>query len=157
MASSVTFNAAAEGKLLAGAEMGIADGMVVLDWVNFGNSKSQGWEPYFNPVFQADGQINLSAELGLPVSIACGVKISSWDKSLSITDTPSLKATAQISGSAGLGDNGVSGTISSGDDNCPGIATSISWRNRIDVDIFGAWGKPLYDTNDRILKKGCIK
>ncbi|KAF7540137.1 hypothetical protein G7054_g1538 [Neopestalotiopsis clavispora] len=154
--SSVTLAAAAEGKLLAGAEMGITDSLVLIDWVNNANSKTTGWQPYFQPVFQADGELMVSAELGLPVGLKCGVKIATWDKSVGITDTPSIKAVAQIAASIGLSDSGFSGGLNSSD-GCQGISTSISWRNKIDVDIFGLWDKTLFDTNDKTLKQQCIK
>lgn len=156
LGSVVSFNAAAEGKILAGAETGIANGRVVLDWVNAGQNGAQGFEPYFNPVFEAEGEIMVSAGLGLPVTIACGVKISKWDKSLSITDTPALKATAQIAGSIGHNNGGFSGGLQSAN-NCTGIATSLTWSNRVDIDILGFYNNKIYDTGEKTLAQKCIK
>ncbi|KAK2046237.1 hypothetical protein LZ31DRAFT_593416 [Colletotrichum somersetense] len=55
----VGLQAAAKGRLLAGAEMGLQDA----------HSTEGGWEPYFKPVFEAQGELMLSATLGLPIGI----------------------------------------------------------------------------------------
>ncbi|KAK1638361.1 hypothetical protein BDP81DRAFT_392959 [Colletotrichum phormii] len=136
--SRVVVEAAAKGKLLAGAEMGLQDAHVLIDFVNSGNSQKSGWEPYFKPVFEADGELMLSASHGLPIGIKCGLQIASWDKTVGIIDEPSIKGVAQTNG-------------------CTGISTQLSWRNRLYVEILGSKQIPLLDTEDRPLARGCIQ
>lgn len=50
-----TIKAAARGRALAGAKMGIKKGLITLDFVSPGKSKSSGWAPYFKPVLKASG------------------------------------------------------------------------------------------------------
>lgn len=154
--SRVELAAAAKGKLLAGAEMGLQNAMVLIDFVNSGNSKSSGWEPYFRPVFEAEGELMLSATLGLPVGIKCGLQISKWDKSVGLIDEPSIKGVAQVAASIGLTDKGTFSAGFTETNGCTGISTQISWRNKLWIDIFGAMTIPLLDTNDKVLSRGCI-
>lgn len=150
-----SFVAAAEGQLLAGAEMGLSNAQVVLDFVSPSKSKTSGWEPYFKPVFEASGQIMLSAELGLPISLKCGVKIAKWDKNVGITEEPSIKATAQVAASVGLQGNGFAAGFTE-TNGCTGISTQISWRNRLFYNILDS-EKEIFDTKDKLLKQGCIE
>ncbi|KAI3530231.1 hypothetical protein CSPX01_14965 [Colletotrichum filicis] len=155
--SRVEVEAVAKGKLLAGAEMGLQDAHVLIDFVNSANSKKSGWEPYFKPVFEAEGELMLSTSLGLPIGIKCGLQIASWDKSVGIIDEPSIKGVAQVAASIGLSETG-SFTAGFTDTNgCTGISTQISWRNRLYIDILGSKQIPLLDTNDRPLTQGCIE
>nr|XP_036586224.1 uncharacterized protein CTRU02_03609 [Colletotrichum truncatum]KAF6796631.1 hypothetical protein CTRU02_03609 [Colletotrichum truncatum] len=149
----VGIQAAAKGRLLAGAEMGLQDAHVLIDFVNSGRSTKSGWEPYFKPVFEAQGELMLSASLGLPIGIKCGIQISTWDKSVGVVDEPSIKGVAQVAASIGLaGSTFVGGFTET--NGCTGIATQISWRNRLYIDILGIKQIPLLDTNDRPLARG---
>lgn len=152
--SRVELEAEAKGKLLAGAEMGLQDAHVTIDFVNPGNSQKGGWDPYFKPVFEAEGELMLAATLGLPIGIKCGLRIASWDKSVGIIDEPSIKGVAQVAASIGL-EGGKFGGGFKETDGCTGISTQISWRNRLYIDILGDQ-KPLLDTDDRPLARGCI-
>lgn len=154
--STVTLDAAAHGRLLAGAEMGLQAAHVLVDFINPSNSQKDGWEPYFKPVFEADGEIMLSASLGLPMGLKCGLQIASFSKSVGIIDEPSIKGTAQVAASVGLS---TSGTFAAGfkDTNgCTGISTQISWRNKLYVDVLGLTQLNIYDTNDKLLAQNCI-
>lgn len=94
--------AAAKGQVLAGAKMEIEKGITTLDFVRPDISSSKGWKPFFEPELKASGTVQVSAELGLPVSLQCGLKIAGvLDKSVGITDIPSIKATVQASASIG--------------------------------------------------------
>lgn len=72
--STVKLDAEAKGRLLAGAEMGLQNAHVVIDFINPSKSSKDGWEPYFKPIFEADGELMLSASLGLPFGLKCGCK-----------------------------------------------------------------------------------
>lgn len=154
--SDVTLEADAKGRLLAGAEMGLQNAYALIDFINPSNSQKDGWEPYFKPVFEAEGELMLSASLGLPLGLKCGLQIATFSKSVGIIDEPSLKGTAQVAASIGLTS---SGSFTAGFNNtngCTGISTQISWRNQLYVDVLGLTRLNIYDTNDKLLDQGCI-
>ncbi|RBQ95470.1 hypothetical protein VDGD_07143 [Verticillium dahliae] len=154
--SRVELEAEAKGKLLAGAEMGLQNAHVLIDFVNPSNSKRNGWDPYFKPVFEAEGEIMLAATLGLPIGIRCGLQISQWDKSVGLIDEPSIKGVAQVAASIELTEEKKFAAGFKDIDGCTGISTQISWRNKLFIDIFGTTEIPLLDTDDRPLARGCI-
>lgn len=154
LGARLSFNAKARGEILAGAEMGIQDGVVLIDFLDSSRNKKSGWEPYFTPVFEAKGELNVGAELGLPVGVKVGIKIPKWEKTVGITDEPSIKATAQIAASAGIVDGKISGGVEEVD-GCRGILGRLSWRNRFWIG-FGTDGNPLFDTNDRTVGTKCF-
>ncbi|KAK7713065.1 hypothetical protein SLS63_012210 [Diaporthe eres] len=141
-----TIKAAVKGRALAGAMMGIKKGLITLDFVSPGKSKSSGWTPKFDPVFKASGTVKVSAELGLPVSLQCGLKIARLlDKSVGITDDPSIKATLETSASIDEGTDSVFKETKG----CKGISTLVTWRNQIKYNIFDGKDKLILDTGDR--------
>jgi len=153
----VNLEAAAKGKMLAGAEMGLQNAQVKIDFVNPSQSSKQGWDPYFKPVFEAEGELSLSASLALPIGIKCGLQISTFDKSVGIIDEPSIKGLAQVAATIGEGEGGKLTGGFTEKDGCKGISTQLSWRNRLYIDIFGTQQIPLLDTLDKVLARGCIK
>lgn len=157
LGTKVELEAAAKGQILAGAEMGLQDAHVLIDFINPSNSDQSGWEPYFKPVFEASGSIELSASLGLPMGVRCGIQVASWDKSLGLIDEPSIKGTAQVAASIGLDDDGGLSAGFDDTDGCVGIATQLSWRNQLYVDVFGFDQIDLWDTGDMTLARGCIE
>ncbi|KHO01397.1 uncharacterized protein MAM_00398 [Metarhizium album ARSEF 1941] len=152
----VVLEAAARGQVLVGAEMGFQDSLVVIDLVNPNENRNTGWEPYFKPVFEASGEVEVSAEFGLPVGLKCGLKISSFEKAVGVVDEPSIKGLAKAAVSANLTDTGniVAGLGDS--EGCRGIVTQLSWRNRLWAGLVEADDAPLLDTKDRALFRGCI-
>lgn len=149
--------AAAKGRVLAGAKMGIEKGFTRLDFVRPDRSTSKGWKPDFKPVLKASGTVQVSAELGLPVSLQCGLKIAGvLDKGVGITDYPSIKATVQASASIGQGRGGLQGGFKE-TKGCKGISTQITWRNKLGYNIFDGKNKPIFDTGDKKLSQDCIE
>ncbi len=155
--SKVALEANAQGRLLAGAEIGLTAAHVLIDFVNPSNSKKDGWEPYFKPVFEAEGEIMLSAELALPMAIKCGLQIASFSKSVGIIDEPSVKGVAQVAASVGLTTSGSFAAGFKETNGCTGISTQITWRNKLFVDVLGLTSLEIFDTKDKTLAQGCIK
>ncbi|KAK4450584.1 hypothetical protein QBC34DRAFT_296884 [Podospora aff. communis PSN243] len=155
--AKVTLEAAANGRLLVGAEMGLQSAEVNFDVVDHKKTRSQNWTPYFTPVLQAEGELMLSASLGLPIGLKCGIKIASFDKSLGIIDEPSIKGVAQIAASIGL-ENGTTfkGGLSSAN-GCQGISCQVSWQNRLYVNVFDLAEISLFDTKDQPIAQKCIQ
>ncbi|CAM1510845.1 Fc.00g083580.m01.CDS01 [Cosmosporella sp. VM-42] len=99
-------------------------------------------------VFEAEGQ------LALPMGIKCGIQVAIWEKSAGIIDEPSIKGVAQVAASIGLDDSGGFSAGFSDIDGCTGIATHISWRNKLYIDVFGFDTIGLFDTDDQPLARG---
>ncbi|KAF5010812.1 hypothetical protein FDECE_3055 [Fusarium decemcellulare] len=154
--SRVTLEASAKGQLLAGAEMGLQNAEATIDFINPGSSSQQNFSPYFKPVFEAEGELMLSAELGLPLGIHCGVRVAGFSVDISLIDEPSIKGVAQVAASIGLNDDNQFEAGFSDTDGCTGISTVLSWRNRVYIDVFGLDEFTIYDTDDNPLARGCI-
>jgi hypothetical protein len=146
----------ANGRILAGAEMGLSAAHVMIDFINPSNSVKDGWNPYFQPVFQADGDIMLSATLGLPIGLKCGLQIASFSKSIGIIDEPSITGTAQVAASVGLTSAGTFAAGFKSTNGCTGISTQIGWRNKLYVDVLGLTQLNIFDTGDKLLDQMCI-
>ncbi|KAI9151370.1 Serum response factor-binding protein [Paramyrothecium foliicola] len=154
--ANVGLEAAASGKLLAGAEMGLQNAVARLDFIDSSKTQATGWEPFFKPVFEAEGRIRASASLGLPVGIHCGIKIATFDLSAGIVDEPSIKGTAEVAAEFSLGEDGeLDGGIVDVN-GCKGISGQLSWRNKLYVKVTGFDNINLLDTNDRVLTEMCI-
>ncbi|KAK2773605.1 hypothetical protein CKAH01_13523 [Colletotrichum kahawae] len=134
--TSVSLNAAANGRLLAGAEMGLQDARIVLDFVQDAKVTDKGWEPYFKPVFEADGSLMVSSTLGLPIGIKCGIKVSTFSKDVGVISEPSIKGVAQVAGSIGNSAGALEGGFTSRD-GCPGIAGQLTWRHKLYAELPG--------------------
>ncbi|KAJ5016875.1 hypothetical protein K4K57_010498 [Colletotrichum sp. SAR 10_99] len=156
LGTSVTLEAAAKGRLLAGAEMGLEDARVVLDFVNDSKATDRGWEPYFKPVFEADGSLMVSSTLGLPIGIKCGIKVSTFSRDVGVISEPSIKGVAQVAASIGNSAGVLEGGFTS-TDGCPGIAGQITWRHKLYAEIPGRKPIPLLDTKDRPLARTCLR
>ncbi|KAM0417011.1 hypothetical protein ACHAPT_012977 [Fusarium lateritium] len=119
-------------------------------------STKSGWDPYFKPVFETEGDVMVSAKLGLPIGIKFGLKVATLDLSVGLVDEPSVKGVAQYSGSIKGDDKGFSGAFRE-TDGCEGIATQITWRNQLFVDVLKLARVDLHDTKDKPINRGCIK
>jgi hypothetical protein len=149
--AKVGLEAAAAGRVLAGAEVNLQDARVVLDLVRREETRADGWRPAIKPVFEVEGDVVLAASLGLPVGIKCGLKIASFDLSAGIVDEPSIKAVAQARGSVGLKEGGFEEV-----DGCTGISSQLSWRNHLYAAVTGLKPMSIHDTGDMPLARGCV-
>lgn len=154
LGSTIVLDANGRGGLLAGAIMKLPNSIARIDFIDSSRSTRVGWKPSFTPILKAQGNISLSASLGLPVSINLGVKISDfYQKSIGLVDEPSIKATAQADYS--YDENNLSLAVKSSA--CDGITTNISWRNRLYLRLSGSKDRNLLDTGDKTLSKKCIR
>lgn len=93
---SFTVALSASGNLEAGVNMAWPDAKAHLDLVNSDASAStnDGWTPTVEKVFNvSDGQLAINGSLGVPLGIGIGISIADGklNKSISITDTPSIE------------------------------------------------------------------
>lgn len=151
-------------KLSAGANLGFeASGSllagVTLDWhainanvdiVNSGNTKIEGFRPDVTPSFQTEGSVTASVTPYVKVALefTFGLLQGRFSRSVALVDQPSITATANVAGQAGLSDGQVTGSFTN---RCKGVLVGGTFRNQLYVDILGITRKSLLDyTTDPI-------
>lgn len=157
VAAKIGLEAAAKGKLLVGGEMGLTQASAVLYIFEPSRSTAAGWTPYFKPVLEAEGEIELAASAALPIGIKVGLKIASFETALGIMEEPAISAVAQVAVSASYDKlNGFKGGFTEFD-GCAGISTSLNWSNKLSLDILGITSKVLQDTGLQPIARGCLR
>ncbi|KAI3538538.1 hypothetical protein CSPX01_09466 [Colletotrichum filicis] len=162
--TEVKFSLNMTGTAVARADVSIAKAKFVYDWKK-GGSKSIGFKPEFKPSFEAEGQVEIAAQFGIPVGLEFGVTTFSGctrcKGSIGIETMPSIKAAAAIAVQAKW-NNGTDG-IEAGLkplNNCSGISTTLSVRNDVTGKFkgFGLLDKdwPVHETKDYIIASYCI-
>jgi hypothetical protein len=107
--------------------------------------------------FEAEGDLMLSATLGLLLGLRRGVKVAGFSVDVALIDEPSIKGVAKVAANAGLnGDNKLDAGFTE-TNGCTGISTQMSWRNRVYVDLLSLKEFTIHDTKDNVLAQGCIK
>ena len=152
--TDINFNAAATGQILAGAQFGLQNAKSTIDIIDSSKSDSSGWTPVFTPTLEASGQIALSAEIGFPVSVSCGISIfnGKFNYDAGIIERPSIEAKAQFAGSVKGGVAAITAT-----DGCAGIATQLTFKNWLYASVIGLKNFDLVKPYSKVLDKGCIK
>jgi hypothetical protein len=153
--SRVTLEASAKGRLLAGAELSWNRAYAKVDMVNPANSKKENFDPVFTPVFEAEGEIFVGAELGLPIGLHFGISITSWKKTVALINEPMIKGIAKAAAKAELA-NGAFSAGFTATEGCIGIHTNLSWRNRLYGDVLGVRQYDIMDTGYKSIKSVCI-
>ncbi|KAI8932265.1 hypothetical protein NX059_010466 [Plenodomus lindquistii] len=153
--SRVTLEASAKGRLLAGAEMSWNRAYAKVDLVNPANSKRENFDPVFTPTFEAEGEIFVGAELGLPIGLHFGISITSWKKTVALINEPMIKGIAKAAARAELS-NGQFTAGFTATEGCVGIHTNLSWRNRLYGDVLDIRKFDIMDTGYKSIKSACI-
>ncbi|KAI8283850.1 hypothetical protein K4K56_010361 [Colletotrichum sp. SAR 10_98] len=151
------------GTAVARADVSIARAKFVYDWKK-GSANSFGFKPQFKPSFEAEGQVEIAAQFGIPVGLEFGVTTFNGcpmcKGSIGFETMPSIKAAAAIAVQAkwdstdGL-ERGLKPL-----NNCSGISTTLSVRNDVTAKLKGFslvdkdWS--LHETKDYILASYCI-
>ena len=157
-----------EGQVLAGVIMRIPNFQANLDLVNQAKSKSEGFEPQWEKIFEAKGKITATAGIGLPVKVGLGIAIPplKFEKTAAIVDKPSINAkmtyTASTSGAAGDSKcpNGIGWNIDCKSKHAhidPAVVLMfLIVRNDLYADIFGAKKFDLHKF-EKPIADGCIE
>ncbi|KAF2147938.1 hypothetical protein K461DRAFT_283077 [Myriangium duriaei CBS 260.36] len=148
-----TFEAEADGKLLAGARFIIQNADARLDFVNTGSSHANGFTPEFVPIFEASGKIGIGAEIGLPLAFSLGIDVlkGKFVKRVGIVERPAIEAKAEFAAEADLTGGRIVVT-----DGCHGVSTQVNFKNELYADIVGTHYN-LIAPYTKNLAKGCIK
>jgi hypothetical protein len=160
--TDVTFTANATGSILARAEFSIARAAWKYDFVK-GQSTQTGFKPEFRPSVEAEGQLSLSAEIGLPISLELGITTfngcTKCKGSVGLVEEPGLKVEATIAFEGALSPKQKSIGLKA-IDNCTGISTQLSFNNKVSAAAngFGIAEKTwtLHNTGEIPIKGWCI-
>ena len=119
ISSSADVTISATGSLTAGADLNWPSFQANMDAVALTASAS-GFTPSLTPIDQISGTVSASLNLNLPVSIGIAIDIlnGKFDKSVDLTDTPTLALTGSVS-------NGGS---------CSGVEISATLSNKVDAN-----------------------
>jgi hypothetical protein len=132
LSAELELEAKAIGQLFAGIAMDIPNFDATLDVFDSTKSVSSGFTPVFTKNFTATGEIDISANFGLPLKLGIGlvIPVIKFDKSIGIVERPGLNASASFTGST---DAAILATMA-----CPnGVAYSVSLTNDVSLDFFG--------------------
>jgi hypothetical protein len=153
------------GQLLAGARYDFNHIGATIDFFDHSKSSSHGTLPQVSTVFEAAGEVNLTASVGVPLGIGLGIDVldGAWSKEVAIIDRPALEAVTTFNFSEDIATNcNESGTacnsttdISVNDGTCNGIAWYVDFVNEVTLDLLdtkydiGTWHGPK-------LVEGCV-
>lgn len=148
---AATLRIEAQGQAIAGFQYYLDGFEQTINFIDKSKSRSKGWTPRVERVFNAMGKLTATAELVMPIGITVGVSLLGGKFTLSagLVDTPSIDFTASYALS--IDSSGV--TINDG--NCNGIEWWIDLKNRIEAVypgntlLLGQWLGPT-------LAKGCL-
>ncbi|KAG5988221.1 hypothetical protein E4U54_004729 [Claviceps lovelessii] len=160
LGARVGLSAESKGNLLAGAEMGLQGARVVMDLAGSKAVDKSGWgTPYVKPILEATGNVEVSAELGLPFGLKCGIKISSWEEAVGVVEEPSIKGAihGSVSGALNFNGTGFANVTGGLDEECSGLTSELSWRNRLWAGDIHPESDPVLDTEDQVLFSKCFE
>lgn len=148
LAAKGSFEAAASGGLLMGGKASLDKVYISIDILKQNSFKQSGLVPKFTQRFDAFGEITAEARLGLPVTVAAGLRIPKLDfkRELGITSEASVfaKGTYQVQ-------------YNSTDVECNnGINWIIGVDEEVTADILGFKTFDIYKTN-LANKTGCYQ
>jgi hypothetical protein len=151
------------GQALARADVRLTKSKYVWDF-NAGKTREHNFKPDFDPKFEVEGNIALSAEFGIPVSLDFGIDTfsacSRCKAKIFLETFPYIKASAETAIEGSI--NKLNGTNFGLKlvNNCSGVSTQISIGNKVSVgfDGFGFVQNSalLHETEPRVLKSWCL-
>ncbi|GIZ49731.1 hypothetical protein CKM354_001275800 [Cercospora kikuchii] len=157
-----SFGVEASGQLLVGAGAEWPNIDITLDLKNPSDSSATGLAPNFLHKAEAQGELEITAGLGLPVELGIGLKLIggyAFEATAGIVDTPSINFEGTFEISASVLDNGtIEHDINGG---CYGIAWNVFFQNDIDFRLtatgFDNYETPLVDPyKSAPIAEGCI-
>lgn len=163
LGTDLTFTANATGRVLARGEFSIARANWTYDFVK-GQATQVGFKPEFRPSVEAEGQVSVSVEFGLPIGLELAVTVfdgcTRCKGSVGIIEEPALKAEAAFALEANVTKEGVDSAGIKTLNNCTGISTVLSFNNKVSAAVkgFGFAEKEwtIHKLEDIPLKSWCI-
>ncbi|KAH7095083.1 hypothetical protein FB567DRAFT_574941 [Paraphoma chrysanthemicola] len=151
------------GLALARADVKLAKSSYVWDF-KAGKTKESNFKPEFDPSFEVNGNIALSAEFGIPVSLDFGIDTFATCQKCSakifVETYPYIRASAEMSAEANWSKVDGAKYNFKAIDGCKGISTRIDVGNKVSVG-FNGFGfvqnsALIHETEPRVLKSWCL-
>lgn len=143
----VAFTATLDGnaELLVGGSLTMTPGVMRVSVKEKDNNGIHGFTTKFTPVLKANGSFTATGDLGLPITIECGIDVlnGEFKKTVGLVDTPSIYMQA----------------IAAHDPSSPcnnGVELRLGAKNRIHVAALDMWD---YDIRDDVIYEagiGCV-
>ncbi|KAI1389653.1 uncharacterized protein F4822DRAFT_442864 [Hypoxylon trugodes] len=162
--TELKFSVNMTGSALARADISLARAQYHYDWTK-GGATSTGFTPQFKPTFEAEGQMELAVQFGVPVGLELAVTtFNGCEKckgAVGFETIPSIKAAAAVAVQASY--NATDKTWDSGLkplNNCSGISTTLSVKNDLNA-FYNGFGlvkgsKSLVNGTDHVIASYCI-
>lgn len=150
ISAELDLDAKAHGQILATIAMDIPNFAATLDLVDSSKSSSSGFNPTFTKSFTAAGEIDVSANFGLPLDLGVGISVPilKWKKTIGMIEKPGINATASLTGSTDPTELAVMSYPN-------GISWAISLTNDVSLDFFGLKKVDLFPYNSPPLAHDC--
>ncbi|KAK0384807.1 hypothetical protein NLU13_7285 [Sarocladium strictum] len=127
---------AATGQLLIGGNVDWNDIDMTIDLLDTSQSSAKGFKPVFTQKVEAEGELEASASLGLPLKLGVAITIAgSWNAEAALKDTPSINAEGRFKGEY---KKAADGTVTASADTCYGIDYNVFLGNNVDAYISGS-------------------
>lgn len=138
--------------LIFGGDVKISKGKAVLDLKKKDSCKIEsGFDATFTPYARAEGKLQATAALGIPIAFEAGVDIlnGKFKATVALINTPS----AYISAGAMVGVGNPSETP---DSPCKGIELRMGFKNKIEINALELWDLKLTDKTIYDKGLGCV-
>ncbi|KAK5936716.1 hypothetical protein PMZ80_011087 [Knufia obscura] len=159
LAAELTFKAEANGYLMAGGHWTITDATAQL-WAYGGTTNANNWTPVFTPKYNAGGELKLSVEYGMPLSIGCGITIldGTFAKNAELSITPSIEAsaTAAINVTSDGTEAGTEVDTTTQDGECDGIGLSLDWNVKLGYNLLDLMEGDLWELGEQNIAEACV-
>lgn len=140
--------AEATGQLLAGIILDWPSLVAKIDVADLGSTSASGFTPNITPVFNASGELSISADAHLNVALGFTVDLlnSKWRKQAALVDQPGVVVKAALSAEASLDANN-NPTYQIGNDNCSGIGITATPYKKVVASLSGFEDKEIPGTS----------
>lgn len=128
------------GQILAGAEFNFPHIGATINFFNSDKSSAHGFTPSVSTTFSANGAVNVTASVGVPIGVAIGIDVldGEWTEEVALVDRPALEAVAMWAGASCDDDDEVCQATKDSQSTCSGIDWYVDLVNELTFDLFGS-------------------
>ncbi|KAF2148002.1 hypothetical protein K461DRAFT_316432 [Myriangium duriaei CBS 260.36] len=157
LGASLTLGIQGVGTSLVGANFSWPSLSAELDFVDHSKSAANGFKPTMKYNMEAEGNLTMSAAVGIPISFGVGIDLVNGvaKEEAELTDTPAIELDLTFSGDISDKNGNIAGSINHGD-GCLGLDWSLGIVDSVDFEIDRLYSTQLYQTTLATLATGCI-
>lgn len=111
-----------------------------INFFNSDKSSAHGFTPSVSTTFSANGAVNVTASVGVPIGVAIGIDVldGEWTEEVALVDRPALEAVAMWAGASCDDDDEVCQATKDSQSTCSGIDWYVDLVNELTFDLFGS-------------------